>query len=74
MFAGLGKMGQVKVILFLKCVRCLAHLDSLDLGLSLRASSKLQGLKLTEHLHVTLELEFACGNDYGLFFGDLFSL
>ena len=74
MFAGLGKMSQVKVILFLECVRCLAHLNSLDLGLSLGARSKLQGLKLTEHFHVALELEFACGNNCGLFFGDFFGL
>ena len=74
MFTGLGKMGQIKAILFLESVRGLAHLDCLDLGLGLWARGELQGLKLTEHLHVTLELEFACGNDYGLFFGDLFSL
>ena len=46
----------------------------MDLGLGLRAGSKLQGLKLTEHLHVALELELACGNDHGFIFSDFFGL
>ena len=38
------------------------------------ACGKLQRLKLTEHFHVALELEFACRNNLGLFFGDFFGL
>jgi hypothetical protein len=59
-FAGLGQMGQVEAELDLERVRGLAHLDGLDLRLSLGAGGELERLKLAEHFHVALELEFGC--------------
>lgn len=65
-FAGLGQMGQVETKLNGDCVRCLAHLDGLDLGLGLGASGELEGLKLAEHFHVALELELGSIDDDSL--------
>ena len=67
-------MGQVEAKLDDEGVRSLAHLDSLDLRLSLRAGGELKRLKLAEHFHVALELELR-GLDYVfLSLCDLFSL
>ena len=61
--AGLGQMGKVEAELNGECVGGLAHLNGLDLGLSLGAGGELEGLKLTEHFHVALELELGCLDD-----------
>jgi len=56
-FARLGQMRQVEAELDDQGVRRLAHLDGLNLTLSLRAGRELERLELAEHLHVALELE-----------------
>ena len=70
----LSEMGKVELELCGEGVGSLAHFDGLDLGLGLGRGGELEGLKLAEHLHVSLELKLGSGDDYILGLGDLSGL
>ena len=73
-FAGLGKVGQVKTELSEDSVGDLACLNGFNLSQRLRGRRVPQGLKFAEHVHVFLELELGGLDDVSLTLRDRFSI
>ena len=68
------QMRQIKSEFNGQCIGCLTHFNGLDFSLSLWARSEFKTLELTEHIHVTLELELGGLDNIFLALSDVFSL
>lgn len=66
-------MRQIKSEFNGQCIGCLTHFNGLDLSLGLWARGELKTLKFTEHIHITLELEFGGFDNIFLCFRDFLS-